>query len=330
MRSVEVVMTGRGGPEVLDVRERDVPAPGRGRVLVRTEAAGVAFSEVQMLRGRYLNQPRFPFVPGYDLVGRVAAVGEGVDAALVGRRVAAMTRFGAWSELVEVPARHLVPVPEEVDAGEAVALVTNGVTAWQMAHRAARVKAGDTVLVQGAAGGVGTLLAQFAGAVGARVIGTASAGKHDALRELGVEPVDYRGDLASAVRRLAPEGLDAVFDHVGGQGIRALWPLLRRGGTLVSYGSRSTLKDEGHPLRPYLPLAARVLAWSLLPNGRRAKFYYVRPTATFRSDLKTVLSLLRDGELDARVAHRLPLDRAAEALGLLVDGGVTGKVVLDA
>ncbi|SHG51047.1 medium chain dehydrogenase/reductase family protein [Streptoalloteichus hindustanus] len=331
MRSTEVVMTGPGGPEVLATRERVVGEPGRGRVLVRTEAAGIAFAEVQMLRGRYLGQPRFPFVPGYDLVGRVVAVGAGVDGALLGRRVAAMTRFGAWAEVVEVPARRLAPVPEDVDAGDAVALVTNGVTAWQMVHRVARVQAGHTVLVQGASGGVGTLLAQLARSAGARVIGTASAGKHDVLRDLGAEPVDYRNaDVASAVRRLAPSGLDAVFDHVGGPGLRSLWPLLRRGGTLVSYGSESTLEDDSHPLLPYLPLAGRVLTWALLPNGRRARLYYVRPTATFRSDLAEVIALFRDGKLDARVAHRLPLDRAAEALGLLVGGGVAGKVVLQA
>ncbi|CAA9453410.1 MAG: Quinone oxidoreductase [uncultured Rubrobacteraceae bacterium] len=327
---VEIVMPREGEPEVLEVHRRDLPGLEPGQVMVRVEAAGVSFAEVQMLKGRYFGQPKFPFVPGYDLVGTVEEVGEGVDEGLLGLRVAALTQTGAWAERVALDAKDLAPVPEVLDPAEAVAVVTNGVTAWQMLHRAARVRPGQTVLVHGASGGVGTLLVQLARLAGAEVIGTASASKHGHVRALGAVPIDYRGeDVPERVREISPGGVDAVFDHVGGAGLVDSWRMLRRGGTLVTYGSASTLTGTGHWIRPYLPIFARVLLWNALPNGRRAAFYYVkRWPNVFREDLSTVLSLLAEGKIEARVDRRLPLERASEALGLLASGKVSGKVVL--
>lgn len=171
----EIVMPHEGGPEVLRVFRRDARSPTVGEALVRVEAAGVSFAEVQMLKGRYFNQPRFPFVPGYDLVGTVEEVGQSADVELIGQRVAALTKTGAWADRVAIDTEKLVPVPEGVEPAEAVAVVTNGVTAWQMLHRAAKVRPGKTVVVHGASGGVGTLLVQLARLSGAEVIGTASA-----------------------------------------------------------------------------------------------------------------------------------------------------------
>jgi NADPH2:quinone reductase len=331
----EIVMPHLGGPEVLQVQQRELPAPGPGQVRIRVEAAGVSFAEVQMLRGRYFAQPKFPFVPGYDLVGRIEAVGpsgsggSGGSAPAVCQRVAAMTRTGAWSQSALLPAAHLVPVPESVDAAEAVALVTNGVTAYQMVHRVARVATGDTVLVHGAAGGVGTLLVRLALRAGARVIGTASPGKHDRVRELGATPLDYREpNLAERVRELAPGGVAAVFDHAAGPGLRESWRSLGRGGTLVVYGSASTLDDRGWRMAPYVRTIGRLLWWRALPNGRRTSFYGIRQDKNFDADLATVLELLRTGELRPAVAARLPLTDAAQALRMLDDRAVVGKVVL--
>jgi NADPH:quinone reductase-like Zn-dependent oxidoreductase len=134
----------------------------------------------------------------------------------------------------------LVPVPDGVDAAAAETVVVNGVTAWRMLHRVARVSADQTIVVLGAGGGVGSTLVQLARHAGIRVIGTASPAGHDRLRELGVIPVDYKDDVPAHVRRLAPDGVAAVFDHVGGPGIADSWRMLARGGTLVSYGSAST------------------------------------------------------------------------------------------
>ena len=325
----EIVMPRKGGPEVLEVHRRDLPAPEPGQAVVRVEATGVAFSEVQMLKGRYFGQPKFPFVPGYDLVGTVEDVGEGVDEGLLGRRVGALTETGAWADRVVIGAEDAAPVPEGLDPADAVAAVTNGVTAWQMLHRTARVRTGQTVLVHGASGGVGTLLVQLARLAGARVIGTASAGKHGYVRALGAEPVDYRDDVPRRVREISPGGVDAVFDHVGGPGLVDSYRMLRKDGTLVTYGSASTLSGTGHWIRPYLPIFARVLLWSAAPNGKRATFYYVkRWPRFFQEDLSTVLSLLADGKIEAHATTRMPLDRAAEALELLASGGASGKVVL--
>ncbi|MFC0526522.1 medium chain dehydrogenase/reductase family protein [Phytohabitans kaempferiae] len=327
METTQVVMPHAGGPDVLEVQRRELPEPGPGQVRLKVEATGVAFAEVQMLRGRYYAQPRFPFVPGYDLVGRVEAAGPGVA---VGGRVATMTRTGAWSERVVLPARHLVPVPDALDAGEVVALITNGVTAYQMLHRVARVTAGQAVLVHGAAGGVGTLLVRLAIRAGARVIGTASPGKHERLREMGVIPLDYRDPLlVEKVRQHAPGGVAAVFDHAAGPGLDRSWRMLGRGGTLVVYGSAATLDDKGWRLAPYLSVMRRLAWWSLLPNGRRARFYGINHRNHFDEDLATVIELLRKGELKPQVATRLPLTEAAEALRMLDDRAVVGKIVLE-
>jgi NADPH:quinone reductase-like Zn-dependent oxidoreductase len=331
MRVTEIVMIGQGrAEEVLKVRRRDRPPPAAGEVAVRVEAVGVSFAERQMLRGRYFAQPKFPFVPGYDVAGTVAVVGPGVQDVAVGQRVAALTHTGGWADQIVLPAKKLAPVPDRVDLADAVAVVTNGVTAWQMVHRVARVRPGQTVLVHGASGGVGTLLVQLARLAGARAIGTASAAQQDAVRALGAVPLDYRSDdVPARVRELAPDGVAAVFDHVGGPRLRDSWRMLGRGGTLVSYGVASALHDSGLRLRPFLPLVARLLLWNALPNGRRAMFYYVmRWPKFFRPDLARVLALLAEGKIDARVARRLPLEQAAEALSLLESGKISGKLVL--
>jgi len=338
MIATEMVLPRVGAPETLEVRRRALPAPGAGEVMVRVEATGVSFAEGSMRRGRYPGQPTFPFVPGYDMVGVVTALGPQVAGVAVGQRVAAVTKVGGWADYIVLPATDLVPVPDGLDAAAAETAVVNGVTAWQMLHRLARVRAGQTVLVHGASGGVGVLLVQLARLAGARVIGTASPAKHDAVRALGAEPLDYHGDdLVARVRALAPGGVDAVFDHVGGQSLRDSWRLLAPGGTLVSYGLASKLDAQGSMMGAFLPHLGRIYLWNLLPNGRRAHFYNLwggktlRPRRfhrELRAALTEVFALLAQGRIQARVARRLPLERAAEGMRLAESGTVVGKVVL--
>ncbi|MFJ3220157.1 medium chain dehydrogenase/reductase family protein [Kitasatospora sp. NPDC086801] len=337
-RLVQVVLPGIVTPEGLQLRHGAVPTAGRGQVLIAMEASGVSFAEQQMRRGRYYDQPPFPFVPGYDLVGRVLATGEDVDPGLAGQRVAALVKVGGWASHVVVDAADAVPVPDGLTAAEAETVVVNGITAWQLLHRRARVRAGQRVLVHGAAGGVGSVLVQLARAAGVQVIGTASARHHDALRDLGVTPVDYRTeDVAARVRELAPGGVDAVFDHVGGRSVIDSWHLLAPGGTLVAYGSASTRDDTGSKQWPVLKILARTWLWNTLPNGRRAHFYNIwagralgrdRFRARLRSDLAQVFAAVARGDVTARIAARLPLARAAEALRLAESGTVSGKIVL--
>ncbi|MCW2881518.1 MAG: NADPH:quinone reductase [Sphaerisporangium sp.] len=336
---VEVVMPGKVEPEGLEIRHGAVPAAGPGQVVIRMEATGVSFAEQQMRRGRYYDQPAFPFVPGYDLVGTVLATGEGVEPGLVGTRVAALVKVGGWASHVIVDAADVVEVPQGVGAAEAETVVVNGITAWQMLHRKARVRAGQAILVHGANGGVGSVLVQLAQAAGVKVIGTASARHHDALRQRGVVPVDYRTeDVAARVRELAPGGVDAVFDHVGGRSVVDSWRLLAPGGTLVSYGSASTRDDEGSKQWPVLKLLGRVWLWNALPNRRRAYFFNVwagralsknRFRARLHADLTQVFAALQRGDITAQIAAQLPLTHVADAVRLAESGTIAGKIVLN-
>ncbi|MEU8891649.1 zinc-binding dehydrogenase [Streptomyces sp. NPDC048442] len=335
LRTAHVSLTGTGtAEEHLVPGESRRPEAGKGQVVVRVEAAGVSFAEVQMLQHLHPFPPRFPFVPGYDLVGRVAEVGPGVTGHRVGDRVAAMPRHGAWQEYVAVPATQLADVPEALDAAVAVSLVTNGVTAYQMLHRATAPQAGQTVLVHGASGGVGTLLTQLAVHRGLRVIGTASPAKHATVRALGAEPLDYRTpDLAAAVRELAPDGVTCVFDHIGGRGLDAGWAMLARGGTLVSYDSSVAGYRPGQWFRPHVPALQRTgrrwIARKLgLTGGRRQSMYYVKPGENFRTDLAALYRLLDEGVLEPKIAARHPLADARLAVRALLDGSTVGKHVL--
>jgi NADPH:quinone reductase-like Zn-dependent oxidoreductase len=333
--ATEVVLPGLVEPGGFQLRRRALPAPAPGQVLVEMEATGISFAEHAMRLGRYPGQPKFPFVPGYDLVGTVTARGAGVDDTLVGRRVAAMTKTGGWSTHALLDAADVVPVPDGLDPGEVETLVVSGLTAYQMLHRRAGVRAGQTVLIHGANGGVGTTLTQLARHAGARVIGTSSPRHHAALREFGVLPVDYHDpDLTTRVRELAPDGVDAVFDHIGGRSIGRSWSLLAKGGTLVSY---AMLKDTGPMIPAFVALLGR-LAWlNALPNGRRAGFFDVwggkllhprRFRSRLHEDLSTVFSLLADGVLRPQIAARLPLTRIREAVELAESHTIVGKVVL--
>lgn len=335
--ATEVVLPGVVEPDGLEVRHVAAPTPGPGEVLLAMEATGVSFAEQQMRRGKYYDQPPFPFVPGYDLVGRVVATGQGGDPALAGKRFAALTKTGGWASHVVVEAADLVEVPDSVASTDAETLVVNGITAWQMLHRTAKVDAGDTIVVLGANGGVGSALVQLARIAGVRVIGTASRRHHDKLRALGVTPVDYRDrDLHGRLRGLAPHGVRAVFDHVGGDGIVDSFRLLAPGGTLVSYGTASTRDAAGSSKAPVLKLFARLALWNALPNSRHAHFFNIwagrRRVDAFRArldaDLGQVFALLAEGRLEPQVAARIPLSRAADAMRLAESGTVAGKVVL--
>ncbi|MET9887853.1 zinc-binding dehydrogenase [Streptomyces sp. NPDC006430] len=330
-----VRMIGSGEPEQQIVSAGGTrPTAGKGKVVVEVEAAGVSYAEVQMLQHLHPFPPKFPFVPGYDLVGTIVEVGPGVVGWTVGDRIAAMPRQGAWQRFVELPAKTLAGAPAGLDAALAVSLVTNGVTAYQMLHRLTKLEPGRTVLVHGASGGVGALLTQLAVHRGLRVIGTASAAKHDTVRGFGAEPLDYRTpDLAAAVRTLAPQGVDAVFDHIGGSGLDVAWKVLAEGGTLVSFDSSVAGYRPGQWFRPHVPALRRTVArWFArhlgLTGGRRMTMYYVKPGEDFNTDYAELCRLTAEGVLRPQIAGRHPLDGAAAAVRALLDGATVGKHVL--
>lgn len=337
MKTTEVVLKGLGEPESLEFRRRRLPEPGVDEALVRVEATGVSFAEQQMRRGRYPGVPPFPYVLGYDLVGVIESFGNGSDQhgdLRVGQRVGAIVKVGGWADRAIVNVGDLARVPDGVTAEQAEALALNGVTAYQLLHRVAKIQPGHTVLVQGAAGGVGTILVQLARLAGAEVVGTASAGKHALVEKLGATPVDYRGDLPAKLREIAPGGFDAIFDHVGPTSMRALQPLLKPSGTIVSYGSHETVDAKGSAYLPWVKMMLRGTISNLLPGRGKWAMYNVmagkaearRPQV--RADFEAVLALAKNGELHGEIAETFPLDQAVEALKLAESGRVTGKILL--
>lgn len=333
MKQTTIAMHRFGGPEVLCRETTAIAEPGPGEVRLRVTHAGVSATDVEIRRGAYPFRLTFPLVPGYDVVGTVDALGEGVTSPAMGTRVAALTEQGGYAEYVCTLARDVVEAPAEVDSAEAVTLVLNYTTAYQMLHRVARVRPGQTVLIYGATGGVGSALTELALAAGLRVLATARGSRGDDLAARGVETIDRtKHDVPARVRELAPEGIDAVFE---GRAERWLdnYRLLARGGHLVAYGLGA---DQPSRLRFFARLIPRMLGLALLwawPDGRSAHFYGIRPSkkgnpAAFRADLAELLGRLAKGQLSPRVADRIPLERAAEAHARLERGDVVGKLVL--
>lgn len=329
MRSRDVVVQRSGGPEVLEVVEREVPPPGPGEVQVRVLASGVAFGDVLKRRGLV---PGFrpPFTPGYDLAGRVERIGPGATRFREGDRGVAFVMNGANAEVVNVPERWLVPTPAALaDDAEAVAVALDGVTAWQLLDRVAHVRRGERVLVHGAGGGVGTLLVALARRAGAEVYGTVSERKRAVAERLGAVPIDYRReDFVEVLRRAG--GADAVFDPIGGAHLARSFAALRPGGRLVLYGLSAALEGGRRELAATL---LRLVGYRLLPRGRKALLYGIggrrgASDPTIPEDLARVLALRAAGDLAPLVSVRLPLAQARRAHELKEQGSEPGKIVL--
>jgi len=322
------MLTKKGGPEVLQVVELPVEAPGPGQLRVRVHAAGVGSTDLIMLAGSYLYAPKIPFVPGYEVAGVVDGIGAGVAGFEVGQRVAALTVYGGFAELLVREAEHFLPVPDGVCERDAAAVILNYVTAWQMLHRVAKVQPGHTALVTGAAGGVGTAALQLLMLAGVKTYGAASAPKHDLVRSLGAIPIDYRaGSIDRLTRALEPTGVDYAFDAVGGANISRCIGALRRGGKLVGFGFMGASGRLSQ-----LAMFADIFLGARL-RGRVGKFYgitmlYRRDPNQLREDLAKIFSLLAARKIDPLVNTTFPLLEARQALELLASGSVEGKIVL--
>ncbi len=323
-----VMLTRKGGPEVLKIVKIPVEAPGQGQLRIRVQAAGVGATDLIMLGGNYPFAPKIPFVPGYEVVGVVDAIGAGVTGFDIGQRVAALTVYGAFAELLVREAEHFLSVPVDVSDRDAAAVILNFVTAWQMIHRIAKVQPGKTALVTGAAGGVGTATLQLLRLIGVKTYGSASATKHGTLRSLGATPINYReGTVDQLIRTLEPEGVDYVFDAVGGRNIGPCIGALRRGGTLVGFGFM------GAPgVLSKIAMFGNLLLGARL-RGRRGNFYgitamYRKDPSPFREDLPKIFALLIEKKIDPLVSHTFALLEARQAVELLATGSVEGKIVL--
>ncbi len=324
-----VMLTRKGGPEVLQVVELPVEPLGPDQLRVRVRAAGVGSTDLAMLAGNYLFAPKVPFVPGYEVSAAVEASGAGVTGYEVGQRVAALTVYGGFAELLVRKAEDFLRIPDGVSDLEAAAVILNYVTAWQMIHRVVEVRAGQTAVVTGAAGGVGTAALQLLRLAGVKTYGAASARKHAILWSLGATPIDYQaGPLDGLMRSLEPKGVDYVFDAVGGANIGPCIGALRRGGTVVGFGfmgAAGTLSK--------LVMFGNLLLGARL-RGRRGKFYgitalYRKDPKPLREDLPKIFALLLEKKIDPLVTRTFPLLEARRAIELLATGSVEGKIVLE-
>ena len=331
VRNARVIIARQGGPEVLQGIEDEVPPPAAGQVRVKILAAGVAYADILMRRGLYPKTPTFPFSPGYDIVGDIDALGDGVTNFPVGQRVAALTMIGGYSQFLNVPAAHLVPVPDALDPAEAVSLVLNYVTAYQMVHRVAQLHPGQRLLVHSAAGGVGTAALQLGKIGGFLMYGTASKPKHRLLADLSAVPIDYRTeDFVARIRQLAPEGVDCVLDPIGGESWWKSYRCLHRGGSLVCYGVQAAV-SKGKSAAG-LGFAALALM-KILPDGKKASWFNVKVTRDqhpdwFREDLSRLFAYLAARQIQPVIAAKLPLREARRANEMLEQSQLSGKIVL--
>jgi len=323
-----------GGPDELMTVDAPLPTAGRGEVRVRVLASSIEYTDVVIRRHLYPQTMgrRPPFVLGYDVVGKIDQIGDGVSGFELGDRVADMTVLGSNAAYRTLQADHLTRVPAGVDAAEAAALILSWTTAYQLLHRAARVRRGQRVLVQGAAGAVGQALLVLGGLAGLELWGTARGAHATLIRELGAIPIDYQREDPT---RVVPGGFDVVFDGIGKDGYRDSFAALKRGGLLCAYGYTASVQPQHGALTILTWLARQYLRhlgyW--FAARKRARIYSInlmraRHPPWFREDLERLFGLLAKRAIRPRVAERIAFDRVAEAHRRLEAGGLDGRLVL--
>jgi NADPH:quinone reductase len=343
LRHTRIVVTHYGGLDALQVIEEEPPEPKQGEVRVRVLAAGVSLPDIMAREGIHPETPPVPFTPGWDLVGVVDRLGDGVSGIEPGESVAAMPIHGAYAEFVCLPQCELISVPFGLDAAEAVSLVLNYITAYQMLHRSAKVKPGQRALIHGAAGGVGTALLQVGRIAGLEMYGTCSSRGAQAVTDLGAIPIDYqRQDFVREIRRLTNDGVDAVFDPIGGPHLWHSRKAVRAGGKVVGYGLITSIRGEGltsgrpgrrQRFRGTAIFGLYIVGGWLLPGRKRVVPYSIQTLKRlepewFRQDLIKLFDLLQQQKIKPLIAQKFPLAEARQAQELLGKGGVIGKIVL--
>jgi NADPH2:quinone reductase len=334
MKYKRVVVSKHGGPDVLQVIKEDLQEPSFGEVRVKVLAAGVSAYDLMFRRsGSFPGTPRIPFTLGEDIVGIVDKLGEGVSNLKAGQMVAGWTLSlgigGGYTESICLPATELVPVPLGVDPTEAVCMVINYLTAYTVLHRVARVKRGEKILVQGAAGGVGTAILQLGKLSGLEMYGTVSKYNHKFVSTLKAKPIDYNTeDFVKSIRSITSDGVDVVFDPIGGaRQVCRSYQALNKKGRLVWFGVAST-KKVGLSVIPFTLMMIYLL--KCIPGGKQVPLTpdLGKENAWYRKTLTELLDLLAAGTIKPIVAERIPLVEAARAHELIEQGGYRGKVVL--
>jgi NADPH:quinone reductase-like Zn-dependent oxidoreductase len=326
MKYRSVVATKRGGPEGLHMVECDLLPPRPGQVRIKILAAPVCAPDVSARYGQSPFIPKFPFTPGYAVVGDVEAVGENASGVRVGDRVAALTAYGGYAEFLCWDANHIIPVPVHLDPADVAPIIMNYIVAYHVMHRWANVRAGDRVLIIGASGGIGTAFLQLGKLAGLKMYGVASGNKHHILEEYGATPIDYHTqNFVEVIHQREPDGLEAVFDGMAGDSFKRGFSVLKRGGTLVGYGNPMSL-------RATFKILGQVALFNLMPNGKAAKYYSTGVSRInwkmFLEDWAALFRLLEEGKIKPVIHAKFPILEARQANELLESGNVIGNVVL--
>ena len=314
-----------GGPETLSLEEVPSPKPGPGEVLLQVKAAGVNFPDVLIIQNKYQLKPELPFTPGAELAGVVKAIGPGVTHVTPGEPVVAMVNTGAFAEECVASGARVMPLYDGVDFAAAAAFTLTYGTAWHALKDRGALRAGETLLVLGAAGGVGIAAIDIGKALGARVIAAASSDeKLAACRARGAdETINYaKDDLRERLRALTGDkGADVVFDPVGGPFAE---PALR--GT--AWRGRFLVIGFAHGEIPRIPLNLALLKGCAIVGVYWGAWLQREPEAS-RREMQSLVDLLKQGKLKPLVSARYPLARVPEALGAIAARRVTGKVVIE-
>jgi NADPH2:quinone reductase len=344
MKNKRIVINQYGGADQLCLIEEDCPEPKDGEVRLRVLTAGVCLPDIMARAGIHPETPKVPFTPGWDLVGIADKVGKGVTGIEPGQKFVSMPIHGAYTEFICLPQNELVPVPPGLDDAETVSLVLNYITAYQMMHYSAKVKKGQRILIHGAAGGVGTALLQLGRLAELEMYGTCSPKSMAAVSELGGIPIDYRTqDFVKEIKRLTGDGVNVVFDHIGGSHLWQSRNALCRGGKVVGYGLISSIRGKGlsssnpgqrQRYRGTAVFAMYFFRSRFLPGRKHIIPYSIQTLKRlkppmFRKDLSYLIELLQQKKIKPLVAKKFPLAEARQSHELLEKGGVVGKMVLE-
>lgn len=334
MQYHKIKITEFGDIDVLKyVTENELPKPKTGQVCVKVLATSAAYTDTLIRRGIYPDVPKkmLPLSPGYDMVGVVDKLGNGVNNLKVGQKVAELTVIGAYSEYMILAAEKLTLVPEDVNNAEAVSLILTYVTAYQMLHQVAKVNNGDTILIHGAGGAVGTAFLQLGKLMDLKMYGTASSSQKEYVENLGGILIDYKNeDFLKTIKEKEPNGINAVFDPMGGDYFPRSLKTLKEDGTLVGFGFQNSASGKGG--NKYVDFI-KIKLWDLMPTKPNSKFYLIgdwhkRKHNYFKEDLSKLFELLKEGKINPNVYKKMPLSEAKEAHRMIENGEAKGKIVL--
>lgn len=336
----QVWISKAGAPEVLEVREAPDPEPAAGEVRIAVEAAGINFADIMARMGTYPDLPGIPIVVGYEVAGKIDAVGSGVDAGRVGEDVLAMCKFGGYSSAICVPAGQAFVRPEGMDARTGAALPVTYLTAWQLVVVMGGLMAGETALIHSAGGGVGIAAVQIAKHIGATVIGTASPGKHEYLRSIGVDHcIDYRSeDFETRTMEITNgAGVELICDAVGGDSFKKGFRILAPTGRMGMFGMSTTATGKSRSIMAMLRMLWELPWFQFNPvslmNQNKGVFGVNMGRMWDQSDriagwMGQILELYAEGVVAPRVDNSFSFDEAAAAHHYIQDRKNVGKVLL--